>query len=160
MPIRQKIIPNLWFDRNAEEAVNFYLTVFADSRIDSITRHGDAGLGAPGSVVAIAFTLEGQSFAAINGGPYFKMNEAVSLFVDCTGQDEIDRLWSTLAAGGDQKDCGWLTDRFGVTWQINSQEVIAMLQDPDAARATRVMKTMMTMKKIDLERLRAAYAAG
>ncbi len=157
MPIRQKIIPNLWFDHNAEEAVNFYLSVFADSRIDSITRHGDGGPGTPGSVVAIAFTLEGQSFAAINGGPYFKMNEAVSLFVDCADQDEIELMWARLSPGGTEKDCGWLTDRFGVTWQVNSQAVIAMLQDPDTARATRVMKTMMTMKKIDLPRLRQAY---
>jgi predicted 3-demethylubiquinone-9 3-methyltransferase (glyoxalase superfamily) len=154
MPIRQKITPFLWFDDNAEEAVNFYVSIFADSHIDSITRRGDD------SIVAIAFTLEGQSFAAINGGPHFKMTEAVSLFVDCADQAEIERFWSKLGADGAEKDCGWLTDRFGVTWQINSQAVIDMLQAPDVAAATRVMQEMMKMTKIDLPRLRQAYGAA
>lgn len=160
MPIRQKITPHLWFAANTEEAVTFYTSLFADSRIDSISRFGEGGMGEPGSVMGIAFTLQGQSFVAINGGPYYTLTPAASLFVDCADQTEIDLMWDVLSPGGVEMACGWLTDRFGLTWQINAQAVIAMMQDPDAARAARVMQVMMTMKKIDLARLHQAYDAA
>ena len=157
MTTKQKIITNLWFDANAEEAVAFYLSVFEDARITAVARFSDAGPGPAGAVMAVAFELFGQTFVAINGGPMFGLSEAVSLFVDCATQDEIDRTWRLLGEGGTELACGWLKDRFGLCWQVNSSEVPAMLQDPDAARATRVMRAMMAMKKIDLEALRAAF---
>jgi predicted 3-demethylubiquinone-9 3-methyltransferase (glyoxalase superfamily) len=157
MPIRQKITPFLWFDKNAEEAVAFYVALFEDSRIVSVTRCGESGPGPAGSVLAIDFQLAGQRFSAINGGPQFKFTEAVSLFVDCDTQAEIDRLWEALGAGGQYQACGWLKDRYGLSWQICTAALPRMLQDADPARASRVMQAMMQMIKIDIAQLEAAY---
>lgn len=157
MRIRQKITPFLWFDGNAEEAVNFYVATFPKSRVTAVARYGKAGPGPEGSVMTIGFELAGQAFAAINGGPHFKFTGAISLYVDCESQDEIDRLWETLGQGGEGHDCGWLTDRYGLTWQINSLQVPDMMLDPDTARSERVMRAMMQMKKIDLAALKRAY---
>ena len=158
MPIRQKITPNFWFDNNAEEAVNFYVSIFNDSKIVGITRYTEAGPGAPGSVCAIGFQLEGQQFAAINGGPHFQFSAAISMFVDCETQEEIDFLWEKLMDGGRAQQCGWLTDKYGLTWQINSAATIDMLQDPDPQKAQRVMQAMFAMEKIDIQALKDAYA--
>jgi predicted 3-demethylubiquinone-9 3-methyltransferase (glyoxalase superfamily) len=158
MPIKQKISPFLWFDTNAEEAVNFYVSIFDNSRIVDITRCGEAGPGPVGSVLVIGFELEGQPFSALNGGPHYKFTPAISFFVDCETQEEIDRLWEKLLAGGGQEQaCGWLTDRYGLSWQICTPELPRMLRDEDPARAARVMKAMMQMIKIDIGKIRAAY---
>ncbi|TCT02611.1 VOC family protein [Aquabacter spiritensis] len=158
MQIRQKITPFLWFDGNAEEAVDFYVAAFPDSRILKVGRYGKAGPGPEGSVMTIAFELAGQTFGAINGGPHFKFTGAVSLFVDCETQAEIDRLWTTLGEGGEGHDCGWLTDRFGLTWQINSWQVPEMIVSGTPAQSERAMRAMMGMTKIDLAAIRRAYA--
>ncbi|MEP9377583.1 VOC family protein [Aquabacter sp. CN5-332] len=158
MNIKQKITPFLCFDSTAEEAVNFYVSVFPNSRILDVARYGKAGPGPEGSVMCIAFELAGQAFAAINAGPLFKFTGAISLYVDCENQQEIDRLWETLGHGGEGHDCGWLTDRYGVTWQINSWELPEMMLDADPARVERAMRAMMQMKKINLAKMRKAYA--
>ena len=161
MAIEQKITPYLWFDSNADEAVAFYLSVFKDSRIVTRSRYGDAGPRPKGSTLAIAFRLEGQNFVAINGGPHFKLNEAVSFYVNCETQEEIDRLWDKLLAGGGQvHDCGWLKDRYGLSWQINYAGVQDMMTDAHPERADKVMQAMMKMKKIDIQKLKDAYEAG
>jgi len=153
----QKITPHLWFDANAEEAVNFYISIFKDSRILNMSRYGDAGPGPKGSVMAIGFELEGQRFAAINGGPHFKFNEAISFLIWCDSQEEIDRLWAKLLPGGKEQPCGWLKDKFGLSWQINYSGVPQMMSDADPARSSRVMKAMMQMTKIDVQKLKDAY---
>src|SRR6185295_20216301 len=145
----QKITPFLWFDNNAEEAVNHYLSIFKNSKIASILRCGDAGPGPKGSVLTIAFQLEGQDFIALNGGPVFKFNEAISLSVDCKTQREVDELWEKLSAGGQKSQCGWLKDKFGLSWQVVPSELVEMLQDKDAKKSARVMAAMMQMSKID-----------
>jgi predicted 3-demethylubiquinone-9 3-methyltransferase (glyoxalase superfamily) len=153
----QKITPFLWFDSNAEEAVNLYLSIFKHSKITKVARYGDAGPGPKGSVMTIAFQLEGQDFIALNGGPMFKFTEAISLSVDCKTQQEVDELWEKLSAGGQPGQCGWLKDKFGLSWQIVPSALVEMLQDKDAEKSKRVMQAMMQMRKIDIGRLRQAY---
>lgn len=153
----QKITPFLWFDSNAEEAVNLYLSIFKNSKITKVARYGDAGPGPKGSVMTIAFQLEGQDFIALNGGPMFKFTEAISLSVDCKTQQEVDELWEKLSAGGQPGPCGWLKDKFGLSWQIVPSALVEMLQDKDAEKSKRVMHAMMQMRKIDIGRLRQAY---
>lgn len=156
----QKITPFLWYDNNAEEAVNLYLSIFKNSKITKVARYGDAGPGPKGSVMTIAFQLEGQDLIALNGGPMFKFTEAISLFVDCKTQQEVDELWEKLSAGGQPGQCGWLKDKFGLSWQIVPSALVEMLQDKDAEKSNMVMQAMMQMRKIDIARLRQAYENG
>jgi predicted 3-demethylubiquinone-9 3-methyltransferase (glyoxalase superfamily) len=164
MPVVQKITPCLWFDDQAEEAVGFYTTIFKNSKVVAVSRYGEAGKeihGRPaGSVMTVAFELEGQAFTALNGGPVFKFNEAVSFQVDCQTQAEVDHYWKKLSEGGDPsaQQCGWLKDRYGLSWQIVPRVLIEMLMDPDAGKSQRVMTAMLRMKKIDIEELRRAFA--
>lgn len=153
----QKITPFLWFDANAEEAVNFYLSIFRNSKILNVARCGEAGPGPKGSVLTVQFQLEGQQFIALNGGPNFKFNEAVSFTVSCETQSEIDEMWEKLSEGGEKGNCGWLKDRFGLSWQVNPPILGEMLQDKDAEKARRVMEAMMQMDKIDIQTLKHAY---
>ncbi len=153
----QKITPCLWFDNNAEEAVNHYLSIFKNSKINKILRCGDAGPGPKGSILTIAFQLEGQDFIALNGGPIFKFNEAISLSVDCKSQIEVDDLWEKLSDGGQKSQCGWLKDKFGLSWQVVPSALVEMLQDPDPEKSKRVMAAMMQMGKIDITILKQAY---
>jgi predicted 3-demethylubiquinone-9 3-methyltransferase (glyoxalase superfamily) len=150
----------LWFDRNAEEAVNFYVSLFADSRIVSVTRYGKAGPGPEGSVLTITFELAGREFVALNGGPHFRFNEAISMFVQCGTQAEIDRLWETLLEGGEAQQCGWLKDRFGLSWQILPSSMDRMLRDEDPKRSERVMIAMLQMVKLDIAQLERAYSSS
>jgi predicted 3-demethylubiquinone-9 3-methyltransferase (glyoxalase superfamily) len=152
-----KITPFLWFDHQAEEAATFYTSVFKNSKIETVTRYGDAGPGPKGSVMTIAFELDGQKFVALNGGPQYQFNPAISFVVNCEGQEEVDHYWGKLAAGGKEIQCGWLVDKYGVSWQIVPTAMIDMLRDENAARTQRVMKAMMQMKKIDIAGLKAAY---
>jgi predicted 3-demethylubiquinone-9 3-methyltransferase (glyoxalase superfamily) len=154
---KQKITPFLWFDGKAEEAMNFYVSIFKNSKVVQLTRYGDAGPGPKGTVMSAIFQLEGQEFYALNGGPQFKFSPAISLFVNCETQQEVDELWEKLSAGGKTNRCGWLDDKFGVTWQIIPTTLGRLLQDKDAVRANRVMKAMMQMDKIDIARLQQAY---
>jgi len=158
----QKFTPCLWFDGKAEEAAGLYVSVFSNSRITGITHYGEAGAEASGqprgTVMTVSFQLEGQDFLALNGGPLFTFSPAISLIVNCRTQAEVDELWEKLSAGGRKGDCGWLTDRFGVSWQITPTVLIEMLLDRDAARVERVMKAMLQMHKIDIEALQKAYA--
>jgi predicted 3-demethylubiquinone-9 3-methyltransferase (glyoxalase superfamily) len=164
MPTIQKIIPCLWFDSEAEEAAQFYVSVFERSRVGRVTHYGEEGQEVhgrkAGSVMTVAFELEGVPFTALNGGPHFKFNEAISLQVMCETQDEIDRYWSKLSAGGDEKaqQCGWLKDRYGLSWQIVPALLPDLLADPDQANAGRVMNAMLKMKKLDIAKLKQAYA--
>ncbi|MDQ0472023.1 VOC family protein [Labrys wisconsinensis] len=158
MPVKQKITNCLWFDGNAEEAIAFYTAIFADSKVLKLTRYGKAGPGPEGSVMTGLFQLAGQEFIALNGGPMFKFTEAMSLTVNCETQEEVDHFWSRLTAdGGGEGPCGWLKDRFGVSWQIVPVALVEMLSDGDAERAQRVMQAMLQMKKIDIAGLRRAY---
>ena len=157
MKVAQKITPFLWFGGKAEEAANFYVSVFKNSKVVQLTRYGDAGPGPKGTVMSAIFQLEGQRFYALNGGPQFKFSPAISLFVDCETQQEVDELWEKLSAGGKTNRCGWLDDKFGLTWQIIPTTLGRLLQDTDAAKANRVMKAMMQMDKIDIARLQQAY---
>jgi predicted 3-demethylubiquinone-9 3-methyltransferase (glyoxalase superfamily) len=154
----QKIIPNLWFDTEAEEAADFYTSIFEDSRVAKVLRYGEAGPRPAGMVMTVTFQLEGQEFTALNGGPEFTFNEAISLLVSCESQEEVDDLWDKLSAGGEEGPCGWLKDRFGVSWQIVPAALDDMLQDEDADRANRVMKAMLQMGKLDIAALEKAYA--
>jgi predicted 3-demethylubiquinone-9 3-methyltransferase (glyoxalase superfamily) len=154
----QKIKPFLWFDSQAEEAARHYTSIFKNSKIGRITRYGDAGPGPKGSVMTVDFELEGQEFVALNGGPHFKFTEAISLSVECTTQEEIDAFWKRLSAGGEEGPCGWLKDKYGLSWQINPTILGDMLNDPDPEKSERVMEAMLTMKKIDIESLKSAYA--
>jgi predicted 3-demethylubiquinone-9 3-methyltransferase (glyoxalase superfamily) len=159
MTISQKIITHLWFDSNAEEAVNYYVALFANSKITNIARYGDAGPGPKGSVMSIGFILNGQEFAAINGGPQFHHSAAMSLLVWCDSQAEIDELYGKLLVGGGKEQaCGWVQDRFGPIWQVNYKRMPEMIGSGDSAAANRVMQAMMTMKKIDVRKLEDAYA--
>lgn len=154
----QKIVPFLWFNDNAEEAINFYISIFKNSKITKVTRYGDAGPGPKGSVMVINFQLEGQEFYAINGGPHFKFTEAISLFVNCETQVEVDELWAKLLAdGGKESQCGWLKDKFGLSWQIIPTVLMRMQSDLDPEKAKRVMEAMMKMVKIDIGKLQQAY---
>ena len=156
----QKITPFLWFDRNAEEAANFYTSIFKNSKILAVTRYGEAGPGPKGSVMTVAFQLDGQPFTALNGGPMFSFTEAISFVVHCETQDEVDQMWEKLSAGGRPNQCGWLKDKFGVSWQIVPDELLRMLQGKDAEKSQRVMKAVLKMEKLDLPRLREAYERG
>ena len=158
MPGKQKITTFLWFNGNAEEAANHYVSIFKDSKILSVARYGDAGPGPKGSVMTVQFQLEGQEFIALNGGPQFKFTEAISLLVNCDTQKEVDELWSKLSAGGEEGPCGWLKDKFGLSWQIVPSRLGKMIQDKDAKKAKRVMEAMLQMKKMDIARLEQAYS--
>lgn len=153
----QKITPCLWFDFNAEEAVNHYLSIFRQSRILETMHYGEAMPALQRKVLTIRFELEGQQFLALNGGPQFPFTEAISLSVDCSDQAEVDGLWERLSEVGSTGQCGWLKDRFGVSWQIVPRILISMLGDPDAAKAARVMQTMLGMKKLDIAALQKSY---
>lgn len=155
----QKITPFLWFNDNAEEAVQFYLAVFPNSKVTAVARYGEAGPGPQGAVMTVAFQLDGQDFVALNGGPSFQFTPAVSFVVNCTTQAEIDDYWEKLSAGGQVQQCGWLTDRFGVCWQVVPTILGEMVADPDPAKSGRVMRAMLPMVKLDLAALRRAYAA-
>ena len=154
---KQKITPFLWFDGKAEEAMNFYVSVFNNSKVVSLTRYGEAGPGPKGTVMSAVFQLDGQEFYALNGGPQFKFSPAISLFVHCGTQQEVDELWEKLSAGGKKNRCGWLDDKYGLSWQIIPTVLGEMLQDRDAAKANRVMQAMMQMDKIDIKGLQQAY---
>jgi predicted 3-demethylubiquinone-9 3-methyltransferase (glyoxalase superfamily) len=156
MPI-QKITPFLWFDHQAEEAAGFYTSVFSNSQIVKIVRYGAAGPGPQGSVMTVAFQLEGQTFVALNGGPHFKFTEAISFVVNCQTQDEVDFYWEKLSAGGTEIQCGWLKDRFGLSWQIVPIVLPELLCDPDPRKSQVVMKAMMAMKKLNIRALQQAY---
>lgn len=156
--MKQKITPFLWFDGNAEEAARFYVSVFKSSKIVTTARYGDAGPGPKGSVMTVVFSLDGQEFIGLNGGPHFKFTEAVSFSIDCKTQDEVDYYWDKLSAGGEPSQCGWLKDKFGLSWQVNPGVLGEMLSDPDPAKAKRVMEAMLKMKKIDIAALKRAYA--
>jgi predicted 3-demethylubiquinone-9 3-methyltransferase (glyoxalase superfamily) len=153
----KKITPFLWFDGQAEEAMNHYVSIFKNSSVDKVLRYGEAGPGEPGSVMTASFTLDGQHFTALNGGPQYKFTPAVSFAVQCETQEEVDHLWEKLTEGGQEVACGWLTDKFGLTWQIVPTVLIQYLQDEDAAKARRVTEAMMQMKKLDIAKLKQAY---
>ena len=157
----QKITTYLWFNGNAEEAVEFYTSVFPDSRVTKVARWGEGGPGPEGSVLNIAFELAGQSFIALNGGPQFKFTPAISLFVSCESQAEVDELWTKLLDGGGKPNaCGWLDDRFGLSWQVVPTALIELMSDPDPKASGRVAQAMMGMQKIDIAGLRRAYMAA
>ncbi|HEV8687859.1 MAG TPA: VOC family protein [Gaiellaceae bacterium] len=158
--MQKKITTFLTFDNQAEEAMNFYTSLFPNSKILSATRYGDAGPGPKGTLMAGTFELGGQEFTALNGGPSFSFAQGMSLFVDCETQEEVDELWENLSEGGEKGPCGWLTDRFGVSWQIIPRALGELLGDEDAEKSQRVMKAMLRMSKIDVEGLRRASKAA
>jgi predicted 3-demethylubiquinone-9 3-methyltransferase (glyoxalase superfamily) len=147
----------LWFDGKAEEAMNFYVSVFKNSRVVGVTRYGEAGPGPKGAVMSATFELDGQQFYALNGGPQFTFTPAISLFVNCETQQEVDELWDKLSEGGKKERCGWLRDKYGVSWQIIPSALGKLLGDKDPAKANRVMMAMLQMDKIDIQRLQQAY---
>ena len=153
-----KINPFLWFDHQAEEAAAFYVSVFPNSRIVEVVRYGEAGPGPAGSVMTVAFDLDGQRFNGLNGGPIFTFSEAISFHVDCRDQAEVDHYWEKLSAGGQTSQCGWLKDRYGVSWQVVPQTLLRLLRDPDPVKSQRVMAAMLKMTKIDVATLEAAAA--
>lgn len=153
----QKITPFLWFDGKAEEAAKFYTSIFKNSKLGQIRRYGEAGPGPKGSVLTVSFQIEGQEFVALNGGPQFKFTPAISFFVNCETQEEVDDLWERLSEGGAKIQCGWLQDRFGVSWQIIPTALGKLLGDPDPEKSGRVMKAMLQMQKIDIRGLQEAY---
>jgi len=155
--MQQKITPFLWFNKQAEEAANFYTSIFKNSKINSTTRYTDAGPGPKGSVMTIGFELEGQHFTAINGGPVFTFSQAISFVVRCQTQEEVDAYWSKLSEGGQQQQCAWLKDKYGISWQIVPDALIELLQDKDPERSKRVMQAMFQMKRIDIAGLKRAY---
>jgi predicted 3-demethylubiquinone-9 3-methyltransferase (glyoxalase superfamily) len=155
-----KITPWLWFDTEAEQAAEFYTSVFPSSRIVDVARYGSAGPRPEGMVMTVTFELDGQTIAALNGGPDFTFNEAISLQVDCKDQEEVDRYWSTLSEGGEEGPCGWLKDRFGVSWQIVPTRLNELIADPDQEKAQRVMAAMLQMGKIEIDELERAAAAA
>ncbi|MEV6226487.1 VOC family protein [Saccharopolyspora shandongensis] len=154
--IKQKIITNLWFDTQAEEAAQHYAGIFDGSRIVHVQRYGDAGTGEPGTVMTVLSELAGQQFVGINGGPEFKFTEAISLEVLCDSQDEVDRLWQRLGEGGEPGPCGWLTDKYGLSWQIVPRRLYELITDQDETKAQRAMKAMLSMGKLDIAALEAA----
>jgi len=156
----QKITPFLWFDGKAEEAMNFYVSIFKNSKVVRITRCGDAGPGPKGTVMSATFQLEGQEFFALNGGPLFTFSPAISFYVNCETQPEVDDLWEKLSAGGKKERCGWLKDKFGVSWQIIPSVLGKLLNDQDPQKAGRVMQAMLKMDKIDIKGLQQAYDQG
>ena len=152
----QKIVPNLWFDTEAEDAANFYTSVFKNSRIVSITHYGDAGPREPGTVMTVEFELDGERFVGINGGPEFTFDEAVSFQINCDTQSEVDYFWERLSEGGQEGPCGWLKDRFGLSWQVVPTGLEDLISDPDTERANRAMQAMLSMGKLDIAALRQA----
>jgi predicted 3-demethylubiquinone-9 3-methyltransferase (glyoxalase superfamily) len=156
----QKITPFLWFDGKAEEAMNFYTSIFRNSKIGSVTRYGETGPGQKGTVMSATFQLDGQEFIALNGGPMFTFSPAISFFVNCETQAEVDDLWEKLSEGGERQRCGWLKDKYGVSWQIIPSALGKMLQDKDAKKSKRVMNAMLQMNKIDIRSLEQAYEQG
>ena len=155
-----KITPFLWFDTQAEEAAKFYTSVFPNSKIVTVARYGEAGPGPKGSVMTVEFELDGQRMIALNGGPVFKFTEAISLSVGCETQEEVDHYWEKLSQGGEQAPCGWLKDKYGLSWQVNPTVLGELLSSPDAKKAKRVMEAMLKMKKIDIAALKAAAEAA
>jgi predicted 3-demethylubiquinone-9 3-methyltransferase (glyoxalase superfamily) len=153
----QKIVPFLWFDGKAEEAMNFYASIFKNSKIGDVTRYGKAGPGPEGTVMSATFELEGQKFYALNGGPQFAFTPAISFFVNCETQQEVDELWEKLSAGGQEQPCGWLQDKFGLSWQIIPTLLPQLLSDKNPKKSQSVMKAMLQMKKIDSKKLQQAY---
>ena len=156
---KQKITTFLWFDDNAEEAMKHYVSIFKNSKILSVTRYGEAGPGPAGTVLVGSFQIEGQEFTALNGGPQFKFTEAISLVVNCDSQKEVDDLWAKLTKGGAPGQCGWLKDKFGLSWQIVPRVMIELLQDKDPVKSQRVMQAMLQMTKIDIAAVQRAYRA-
>jgi predicted 3-demethylubiquinone-9 3-methyltransferase (glyoxalase superfamily) len=154
----QKITPCLWFDTEGEDAARFYTSVFPNSRIVDVAHYGSAGPRPEGTVMAVSFELDGQKFVALNGGPQFTFSEAISFQVDCGSQEEVDAYWSKLSAGGEEGPCGWLKDRFGLSWQIVPRRLMELLQDPDREKAQRAMEAMLKMKKIEIADVERAVA--
>jgi len=154
----QKITPFLWFDGKAEEAMRFYVSIFKNSKVGAITRYGDAGPGPKGTVMVVTFQLDGQEFIALNGGPQFTFSPAISFVVNCETQEEVDAFWEKLAEGGEKLQCGWLRDKYGLSWQIVPTVLGEMMQDKDVEKSQRVMKAMLQMTKLDIKRLKQAYA--
>lgn len=155
-----KITPCLWFDNQAEEAANFYVSVFENSRITGISRTAGDADGGEGKAILVTFQLDGRDFQALNGGPEFSFTEAISLSVDCRTQEEVDRLWSTLSEGGEEGQCGWLKDKYGLSWQIVPSALGELMNDPDPEKAQRVMQAVLGMRKLDIGALQAAYAGA
>jgi predicted 3-demethylubiquinone-9 3-methyltransferase (glyoxalase superfamily) len=153
----QKIIPFLWFDDQAEEAATFYVSLFKNSKLLNVARYGDAGPGPKGSAMTVTFELAGQKFIALNGGPLFKFTEAVSFLINCETQEEVDDLWEKLSAGGTESQCGWVKDKYGLSWQVVPTALGEMLQDEDPKKSQRVMQAMLQMGKIDIAKLKQAY---
>jgi predicted 3-demethylubiquinone-9 3-methyltransferase (glyoxalase superfamily) len=153
----QRITPFLWFNNDAEEAINFYNSIFKNSKTVSVTRYGEGGPAPKGTLMSATFELEGQKFMALNGGPQFNFTPAISFFVNCETQEEVDELWEKLSEGGEKSRCGWLEDKYGVSWQIIPSILGEMLQDKDAAKANNVMEAMLQMDKIDIKALKQAY---
>jgi predicted 3-demethylubiquinone-9 3-methyltransferase (glyoxalase superfamily) len=158
MASKQKITTFLWFDNNAQEAMEFYTSVFKNSKIGNVSRYGEAGPGPKGTVMVGSFELEGQQFTALNGGPRFKFTEAISLVINCETQEEVDYFWEKLGAGGQLQQCGWLKDKFGLSWQVVPTVLDELMRDKDPQKSKRVMEAMLQMVKLDIPRLRAAYA--
>jgi predicted 3-demethylubiquinone-9 3-methyltransferase (glyoxalase superfamily) len=156
----QKITPFLWFDDQAEEAARFYVSLFEDSEITDVSRYPEGSPGEPGGVMTVSFRIAGQEYTALNGGPHFAFTEAISLYVHCTDQDEVDRFWSQLTDGGEESQCGWLKDRYGLSWQIVPDRLGELLSDPDPARAQAAMQAMLQMSKIDIKVLEDAANAA
>lgn len=154
----QKVTPFLWFDNNLDEAVTLYTSIFPDSKLIETSRYGEAGPGTPGSIMSATFEIAGQRLIALNGGPYFKFTEAISLFVECSDQKEVDHYWNSLIAnGGEESQCGWLKDKFGLSWQIVPVDLGVLLGNPDREKADRVMQAMLKMKKLEIAELHAAF---
>jgi predicted 3-demethylubiquinone-9 3-methyltransferase (glyoxalase superfamily) len=156
----QKITPFLWFDGKAEEAMNFYVSIFKNSKVGQVTRYGDAGPGPKGAVMSATFELDGQQFYALNGGPQFTFSPAISFFVNCETQEEVDEMWGKLSQGGGTHQCGWLHDKFGVTWQIVPSVLGKLLHGSDAKKSAAAMRAMLQMDKLDIRRLQEAYDQG
>jgi predicted 3-demethylubiquinone-9 3-methyltransferase (glyoxalase superfamily) len=153
----KQITPFLWFDKEAEDAANFYVSVFPNSKLGRIARYGEAGPGEPGAVMTVEFELNGLRFVALNGGPQYKFTEAVSFFINCETQEEVDNYWEKLSEGGEEGPCGWLKDRYGLSWQVVPTVLLELLNDPDQAKAQRVMSAMLQMRKIEIEPLQRVY---
>jgi predicted 3-demethylubiquinone-9 3-methyltransferase (glyoxalase superfamily) len=156
---KQKIVTYLWFDGKAEEAAKHYTSIFKNSKITSVSRYGDAGPGPKGTAMVVNFQLEGQDFIALNGGPQYKFTEAISLLVNCETQKEVDELWTKLSAGGAEGQCGWLKDKFALSWQIIPTALFELMQDRDPQKSNRVMQAMLQMRKIDIAGLKRAHSA-
>jgi len=156
----QKITPFLWFDSEAEQAANLYVSLFKNSKVTGVSRYGEAGPGPKGSAMSVTFELEGQEFMALNGGPHFKFTEAISFFVNSDTQEEVDPLWAKLGEGGQAGQCGWLKDRFGLSWQIVPRVLGELMGDPDPEKSQRVLRAMLKMGKLDIAQLRRAYDGG